>query len=329
MLERLLARTDVLLDPYRPGVLEALGLDPARLVREHPRLIVARLTGFGQHGPLAHAAGHDLTYLALSGVLAFLGRSAQPPLAPGNLLADFAGGSLMCVIGVLAALWERSRSGKGQIIDAAMIDGVRYLATFVHAAQRTPLWNQPRGENVLDGGAPFYDTYRTKDGRFVAIAPLEPHFYAVFLEKLAPFVPAGSLDAFAGVHQHDRSRWPALRKLLETTFSTRSRSEWETTFAGSDACVSPVLDFGEVSEHDHGRARYPADADAPLPAPRFTRTPPLDPRERREPRDGEHTRDVLLACGWSASEVEAMQARGVVGSASQLSRKGGILPAKL
>ncbi|MEV6304655.1 CaiB/BaiF CoA-transferase family protein [Actinoplanes sp. NPDC051861] len=268
---RLAAQADVLVEGYRPGVAERLGFGPAECEKINPRLVYARMTGWGQQGPLAPAAGHDIDYLAIAGALEPLGRPGQPPHAPINLLADFAGGGMLLAVGVLAALVERERSGRGQVVDAAMVDGSALLTTFLHGMIGAGMWPGGRGENLLDGGAPFYDTYRTADGGYVAVGALEPQFYAALLTGLG-------LDGDDSLpHQLDRSGWPSLRRIFTERFAARTRDEWEKAFEGLDACVSPVLTPGEAADHPHNRERGTfvevGGVRQPAPAPRFGRTP--------------------------------------------------------
>ncbi|CEP13646.1 hypothetical protein [Parasitella parasitica] len=249
---------DVLLDPFRPGVMEKLGLGPDVLLKQNPRLIYARLSGFGQSGPRSHVAGHDINYLAISGVLSLIGRQGENPFFPVNILADFAGGGLMCVMGILMALIERSKSGKGQIIDANLTAGSSYLATFPYLMQKYGLvWEGERGSNMLDGGAHFYETYRTKDDQFMAVGAIEPQFYAVLLEKLN----LSNDDSLPG--QLDKEAWPDMKKRFQSIFASKTQHEWCLIFDGSDACVTPVLSYNNANRK----------ADAPSPAPHLSRTP--------------------------------------------------------
>ncbi|KAE8349641.1 CoA-transferase family III domain-containing protein [Aspergillus coremiiformis] len=238
-----LAKADVLIDPYRPGVLERLGLCPSNvLLKRNPRLIVARLTGFRPDSKYKDMAGHDINYIAVSGVLSMLGRAGEPPYAPGNILGDFAGGGTMCFMGVLLALMSRARTGRGQVVEANMVDGSAYLAAMPRLSRQTPLWSGPRGQNMLDGGSPFYDTYETKDkGKYFAVGALEPQFYAELLKRLG-FGP----DDLPS--RDDRKNWPILREAFATRFKTKTRAEWEFIFDGTDACATPVLEQDELEQ---------------------------------------------------------------------------------
>ncbi|KAI9789509.1 MAG: hypothetical protein M1835_001631 [Candelina submexicana] len=241
LLKDLIKHVDIIIDPFRPGVLEKLDLCPAGvLLPLNPRLIVARLTGFRREGQYAQMAGHDINYLAVSGVLSMLGRAHEKPYAPGNIVGDFAGGGAMCFMGIMLALFARTRDGKGQVVEANMVDGSAYLATMPRLATKTPAWNRPRGENLLDGGCPFYDTYETSDGGFVAVGALEPRFFAVLLRGLTIDV-----SALPGPRQ-DPSTWPALHQLFMRRFKSKTRKEWADIFDGTDACVTPVLSHAEL-----------------------------------------------------------------------------------
>ncbi|WP_246507808.1 CaiB/BaiF CoA transferase family protein [Actinocrinis puniceicyclus] len=274
----LAARADVLVEGLRPGVMERLGLGPQVCLEHNPRLVYARMTGWGQDGPLSARAGHDLNYLALSGALEHLGPFDGPPAPPLNYVADFGGGGMLLAVGVLAALVERERSGRGQVVDAAMSDGAALLGGVVHGLRARGLWGEQRGGNLLDGSAPFYTTYTCADGRFVAVGAIEPQFYAQLIDLL------GLGDRIDPAGQHDRGAWPETRRLLARTFATRPRDEWSWLFAGSDACVTPVLTPWEAPDHPHNEARGTFTTVAgyvqPSPAPRFSRTPaavPLPP----------------------------------------------------
>ena len=266
---RLVERADVLVEGYRPGVTERLGVGPADCHTRNPRLVYARMTGWGQNGPLAARAGHDINYISLTGALHAIGRSGERPVPPLNLVGDFGGGSMLLVIGVLAALWEAQRSGQGQVVDAAMVDGASLLSQMFWGFLAQKTWIDERGANLLDGGAPFYDTYTCSDGRHVAVGAIEPQFYAALLAGL------GLTDAGLP-QQFDRERWPELTERFAEIFATRTRDEWAAAFADTDACVTPVLAFGEVAEHPHVAARRTiVEHDGVLqaaPAPRFSRT---------------------------------------------------------
>jgi len=266
----LLARADVLVEGFRPGVMERLGLGPDEALRRNPRLVYGRMTGWGQHGPLAQAAGHDINYIALTGALHAIGPAGGAPVPPLNLVGDYGGGSLYLVVGILAALLESQRSGQGQVVDAAIVDGVNSLMSLFATSAMRGTFREERGTNALDGGAPYYGSYATADGRHVCIGPIEPQFFAELCERLG--VDPALRDA-----QHDRARWPALRAEFERLFRTRGRDEWTALFDGSDACVAPVLALSEAPAHPHHGAREAfVDVEGvrqPAPAPRFSRTP--------------------------------------------------------
>ena len=240
---KLIRNADVLIDPYRPGVLEKLGFAPEVLQQINPRLIIARLTGFRRDGPYKDMAGHDINYIGLAGALAMLGRQGEKPYAPGNILADFAGGGLMCFAGILLALYQRTQSGRGQVVEVNMVDGVAHLATFPRFAMNSMFWSSPRGQNVLDGGCPWYDTYETKDGLFVAVGCLEPQFYKAFLKGLA-------LSPDDVPPREDPSKWSQLKAIFSSRFRSKSRVEWEQVFDGTDACVTPILSYPELKGRD-------------------------------------------------------------------------------
>ncbi|MFJ2032718.1 CaiB/BaiF CoA transferase family protein [Streptosporangium sp. NPDC087985] len=261
--KELAGKADVVIEVYRPGVAERLGIGPADLHAVNPRLIYGRMTGWGQEGPLAPTAGHDIDYIAISGILSMLGREGDRPTPPINILGDFAGGGLMLAYGVLLALIERERTGEGRVIDAAMVDGAAALFAMFYQGVQSGLWG-PRGTNLLDTGAPMYDTYETADGRFLAVGALEPQFWAEMVRLM------GLEDL---PDRNDRSQWPALRERLAEAFRSRTRAEWETVFDGSDACVSPVLEMTEAAGHPHNRARGTfvevGGVRQPAPAPRL------------------------------------------------------------
>jgi alpha-methylacyl-CoA racemase len=266
----LIDRADVLIEGFRPGVTERLGLGPADCAARNPELVYARMTGWGQDGPLSARAGHDINYIGLTGVLHAIGRAGQRPVPPLNLLGDFGGGSLYLVLGVLAALVERQSSGRGQVVDAAIVDGTTSLAHAVWAQRGAGRWHDERGTNRLDSGAPFYDVYATADGRYMAVGALEPRFYRELVTGLG-------LDPDELPAQDDTDGWPALRRILTERFASRTRDEWTAVFENVDACTTPVLSFAEVAEHPHMAARQVlvdvAGVPRPAPAPRFSRTP--------------------------------------------------------
>ncbi|MEU8306992.1 CaiB/BaiF CoA-transferase family protein [Actinomadura sp. NPDC048955] len=305
---RLVERSDVLLEGFRPGVTERLGIGPDDCLARNPRLVYGRMTGWGQEGPLAHTAGHDVGYIAITGALHAIGRAGGPPQVPMNLLGDFAGGSMYLVTGVLAALLESRANGRGQVVDAAIVDGTAHLSTFIHGFLAGGIWEDRRGVNMLDTGAPWYDVYETSDGRHMAVGAIEPQFYAEFLRRLG-------LDGEDLPAQYDRDRWPAMRDRFAAAFRTRTRDEWAEVFVPSDACVAPVLSMTEAAEHPYNTSRevFPdlAGHRQPAPAPRFSRTPadtdgvPVLP--------GGQTRAVLDELGFD--DAEALLKEGAVAQA--------------
>jgi alpha-methylacyl-CoA racemase len=308
---RLAEGADVLIDPFRPGVTERLGVGPDACLARNPRLVYGRMTGWGQDGPLAMQAGHDINYLALSGALEGLGRAGQPPTPPANYLADLGGGAMFLAVGVLAALHERASSGRGQVVDAAMVDGSAALTAFIRGFRSSGLWSGGRGENLFDTGRPWYDVYEAADGRWVAIGCLEARFYRDLLEVLGLVD-----DPIVGEQHHDPERWPAMRARLAEVIATRSRDEWAALVAGRpQACLSPVLDLDEAPLHPHlaERATYVAvgGVDNPAPAPRFDRTPAA--LGRPPVPLGADTDEVLHELGLAAVEVDALRSSGVVG----------------
>jgi alpha-methylacyl-CoA racemase len=302
---RLVEAADVLVEGFRPGVAERLGVGPDACLARNPRLVYARMTGWGQDGPLAGRVGHDINYASVTGALAAIGEPGRKPVPPLNLVADFGGGSMFLLAGVLAALVERSASGRGQIVDAAMVDGVTSLLSMTYGFRAAGAWRDQRGSNLLDGGAPFYDTYACADGGYVAVGALEPQFWAVVVDTLA------LQDA---PEQYDAARWPELRGLLTDAFLTRTRDEWAAVFEGLDACVSPVLALGEAAAHPHVAARGTViEVDGvpqPAPAPRFSRTPGAVTTPKRRP--GEDTRAALQDWGLPAADIAELEAAGVV-----------------
>jgi alpha-methylacyl-CoA racemase len=285
---RLAEKADVLLEGLRPGVAERLSVGPEDCFARNPRLVYGRMTGWGQDGPLAARAGHDINYIALIGALNAFGVQGSRPTPPINMVGDFGGGSMFLLVGVLAALWERERSGAGQVIDAAMIDGASVLMQMVWAMRGVGAWSDERASNLLDTGAPFYDTYECADGRYVAVGALEPQFYAALLEGLG--LSEADLPA-----QDDREGWPALRQRFAARFATKTRDEWAEVFTGTDACVTPVLSFAEAPAHPQLAARATLRETGgimqPAPAPRFSRTVPDTPAT--PPAPGADTEAVL------------------------------------
>jgi alpha-methylacyl-CoA racemase len=309
VLLRLVESADVLIEPFRPGVMEKLGVGPDVALTRNSRLVYARLTGWGQGGPYGPMAGHDINYIAISGALGCFARKGDRPLPPVNLLGDFAGGGMLCAMGVVLALFERSRSGRGQVIDSAMVDGAANLATFLFGFRAAGLWSDEAGTNLLDTGAPFYDTYETADGKFMSVGAIEPQFYAKLLEGLG-------LDESEMPHQYDRDAWPGTAARFRAVFKTRTRDEWAGIFDGTDACVAPILTLTEAPEHPHNRARGTfthavAGGIAPQAAPRLLRTPGKAATDA--PLPGAHTEEVLRAAGLTAEETRALTTDGVVG----------------
>jgi alpha-methylacyl-CoA racemase len=304
---RLLDGADVLIEGFRPGVTERLGLGPDVCLERNPRLVYGRITGWGQDGPLAQAAGHDINYIGLAGALEPIGRAGERPVPPLNLIGDFGGGGLLLAMGVLAALVERASSGRGQVVDASMVDGSALLTAGMHGLRNIGLWNKGRGANMLDGGAPFYDTYEAADGRYVAVGAIEERFWGDLLKVL-------ELDADEVAGRLDPEQWPAVREKLAAVFRTRTRDEWTDRAAGTDACLTAVLTPEEATEHPHNVARGTfVDLDGhrqPAPAPKFGRTPAGTPETPHEPRSD--TTAVLLTLGYSAKDIDELRADGVI-----------------
>jgi alpha-methylacyl-CoA racemase len=304
---RIVESADGLLEGFRPGVAERLGFGPEVCLARNPRLVYGRITGWGQEGPLARSAGHDIDYIALSGVLHSIGRPGVPPVPPINLVADFGGGGMLLAYGMVCALLEASRSGRGQVVDAAMVDGCASLMAMTLMLQHLGMWSDQRGTNLLDGGAPFYDVYETADGGFLAVGAIEPQFYAELLRRCG-------LDAAELPAQHDRASWPQMKERFTALFRTRTRAEWCELLEGTDACVSPVLSLDEARHHPHNVHRgtfvEAFGVPQPAPAPRFSRTPgalrtgPLRPDENGV--------SVLERWGLDGDEVARLRAQGVM-----------------
>ncbi|XP_043536939.1 alpha-methylacyl-CoA racemase [Chiloscyllium plagiosum] len=289
--------------------MEKLGLGPEDLFSQNPKLIYARLTGFGQSGLYSRNAGHDINYIAVSGLLSKFGRKGEKPYAPLNVIADFAGGGIMCAMGIMLALYERIRSGKGQLIDASMIEGAAYCGSWFWKSQQLGIWDQQRGENLLDTGAPFYETYKTSDGKYMAVGALEPQFYEQLIEGLG-------LDSTKLPPQNSQSDWPELKRIFTEAFAAKSQEHWTKIFDGTDACVTPVLSFQEAFSHPHNRERgsFITAQDgqvSPRPAPVLSRTPAIVSLER-DPRVGEHTQLVLAEHGFTKEQINKLESAGVI-----------------
>jgi len=304
---RAAARADALIEGFRPGVAERLGVGPDACLARNPQLVYGRMTGWGQDGPYAHEAGHDITYAAVAGALAHIGRAGQPPTPPLNLVADFGGGGMLLALGVVSGVLAARTGGRGQVVDAAMVDGVALLMAPFFMALRSGYFSNERGTNLLDSGAPFYDCYACADGNWVAVGALEAQFFAALVAGLG-------IDPAEVGEQHDRSRWPSMRNRFADAFAARSRDEWVAHFAGRDACVAPVLTTEETLADPHLSARGTVvDVEGvlqPAPAPRFGATPAeLD---QPPPAPGEHTDEVLADLGYSVDEVASLREAGAV-----------------
>ncbi len=300
---RLADRADILLEGFRPGVMERLGLGPNVLAERNPGLVYGRMTGWGQEGPLSQAAGHDINYISIAGALGAMGYADRPPAPPLNLVGDFGGGALYLLCGVLAALLEKGKSGLGQVVDAAMTDGTASLLSPFYGLMAMGLWTTDRFSNRLDGGAFYYGSYECSDNKYISIGSLEPQFYALLLEKC-------EIDDESFREQLDQSEWPEKREKLRALFKTKTRQQWCDILEGSDVCFAPVLDLQEAPEHPHNVARGTfAEVDGvtqPAPAPRFSRTP----GEIQSPSalNGEHTEEVLSSWGYTEAEIADLKA---------------------
>ncbi len=304
---RLVDRADVFVEGFRPGVAERMGLGPDECLARNPRLVYGRMTGWGQDGPMAPTAGHDINYIGIAGALGAIGPADQKPVPPVNLVGDFGGGGLLLAMGVLAALYERSSSGRGQVVDAAMVDGAALLTTHLHGLRAAGLWGGSRGANLLDGGAPFYDTYEAADGRYVAVGAIEQRFWADLLRVL-------DLDAGSLPDRLNPANWPAVREVLTKRIASRPRDEWAKLAEGTDACLTPVLSPWEAADHPHNAARHTfvevAGVVQPAPSPRFDRTPAATPSP--PPAPGADTESVLADLGLTTAEIAALKANGTV-----------------
>jgi len=300
----LLARADALIEGMRPGVMERLGLGPDEALKRNPKLVYGRMTGWGQDGPLAPRAGHDINYIALAGVLHAFGRKGEAPVPPLNLVGDFGGGGMLLGFGVACALLEASRSGRGQVVDAAMVDGASLLAAMFAGFLKAGTWSEQRGENILDTGAPWYNVYETRDGKHVSIGSIESRFFDELVSRL------GLRDV---PPQHDRARWPEMRSLLEKAFKSKTRDEWCKVFEGSDACFAPVLSWSEARRDPHNKSRKSfvevSGVEQPAPAPRFSRTPGAV--RRAPPERGEGGAAALAEWGFDPAAVGKLKALGL------------------
>lgn len=303
----LLEQADALLEGNRPGVMERLGLGPDICLARNPALVYGRMTGWGQEGPMAQEAGHDINYVALSGALHAIGRAGEKPAIPLNLVGDFGGGGLMLAYGMVCALLEAKNSGRGQVVDAAMIDGASTLMASTFAANQVGFWTDERGTNLLDGGSHFYDVYETADGKYISLGSIEPQFYAALLEKLGD-------EATHFENQFDMENWPAMKDRMAAIILAKTRDEWDALLSGADICYAPVLSMSEVRHHPHHQARgtFLDDGEVwqPAPAPRFSRTP--GKIRSCAAAIGEHTEDILREFGFSDDEIARKLASGAV-----------------
>ena len=304
---RLIEHADALIDPFRPGVMERLGLGPETCLARNPKLVFGRMTGWGQYGPLANAAGHDLNYIALTGALDIIGRPGEKPIPPANYVGDYGGGACMLAFGIACGLYEARGSQQGQVIDAAMTDGSAVLSAMMYGIFAQGGWRE-KGKNRIDGGAHFYDTYETKDNKYISIGCPEPQFYALLLDLLEID------DHDLREERMDPERWPEFKSRFETLFKTRTREEWTQLLEGTDVCFAPVLNFAEAPQHPHNVARSTfIDIDGvtqPAPAPRFSRTQAATPTP--PPLAGENNDDALADWGFSPDEVAALKAADAV-----------------
>lgn len=311
VVKRLVREADALIEGFRPGVMERLGLGPEVLAGVNPKLVFGRMTGFGQEGPLAARAGHDINYIGLAGALHHFGRSGEAPIHPLNLVGDFGGGGMYLAFGVVCAILEAKRSGKGQVVDAAMVDGSASLMSMFHGMLAAGMWDEARGSNMLDSGAPWYNCYETKDQKWISIGSIEKRFYADLLQRL-------DLQKERLPPQHDRAGWPTLKERFTQVFKSKTRDEWEVVFEGSDACFAPVLSMSEAAKHPHNVVRQTFTTidgvQQPAPAPRFSRTVPVAGASARA--EGADTNAVLAAAGFTSEEIAELTKAGVVGTAT-------------
>eukprot|EP01134_Creolimax_fragrantissima_P006707 CFRG6707T1 len=307
---KLTITSDIILDPYRPGVMEKNGLGPDELFALNSKLIYARLTGYGQTGPMKKIGGHDINYCSISGMLSTMGRAGEPPTPPGNLAADFAGGSMIGVTGIMMALFERTKSGKGQVVDISMTEGLSYVGSCLHSMRSLGVWNGPRGSNLLDGGAPFYRTYQTKDGKYMAVGSIEPMFFERLVKGLGMSVQQLP-------KQMDFMKWEEMKVTFSEAFASKTREEWEKIFCDLDACVTPVLEIEEAQEYPQNVARnafretnYQGRINpCPAPAPILSRTPATGDDDNNAVV-GKNTTEILKEAGLSGQEISELLAKG-------------------
>jgi len=303
----LIKQSDALIEGFRPGVMEKLGLGPDICLKQNPKLVYGRMTGWGQDGPLAHAAGHDINYIALTGALHAIGPADGNPVPPLNLIGDFGGGGMLLAFGIACGLFYAQRTGEGQVVDAAMVDGAASLMSMFYGIFGMGFWKNKRESNVIDGGAHFYGTYETSDGKFVAIGSIEPQFYALLLKH-------GGIKEPEFDNQMDVANWPFLKTKIAEIFKHKTRDEWCKIMEGTDVCFAPVLDFTEVAEHPHNKKRQTfIEIDGvlqPAPAPRFSKTPPQVQRPPAEP--GEHTESALMDWGVSKETIDTLRTLNVI-----------------
>jgi alpha-methylacyl-CoA racemase len=309
---RLVEQADALIEGFRPGVTERLGLGPQDCLARNPKLVYGRMTGWGQEGPYAAAAGHDINYIALSGTLGMIGRAGERPLPPLNLVGDFGGGGMLLAYGVVCALLETSRSGQGQVIDAAMVDGAALLAAMIHGLRASGLWTEVRGTNMLDTGAFYYEVYETSDGGYISLGSIEPQFYDLMTQLTGL---AGDVDGLGPMpEQSDRASWPQMKDRLAALIKTKTRDEWCRLLEGTDACFAPVLEPGEAPQHPHNQIRGTfverLGVTQPAPAPRFSRTAPEI--SGPPPGPGMHTDDALEAWGFAPDEIAKLREVGAI-----------------
>ena len=306
---RMVGKADALIEGFRPGVMERLGLGPDVCLGRNPKLVYGRMTGWGQEGPLAQAAGHDINYIALAGALYSIGRRGEAPVPPLNLVGDFGGGALYLALGVVAGILEAQKSGKGQVVDVAMVDGVASLMTAIYGMHGAGIWTNERGTNILDTGAHYYDVYETRDGKHISVGSIEAKFYEELLER-------SGLKNQELPRQNDRPSWPRMKERLKTLFLTRTRDEWCKIMEGTDICFAPVLSMDEAPQHPHNQTRgtfiTQDGVTQPAPAPRFSRTPSAIQSPPATP--GEHTEEALSDWGFSSADLEKLRTCGAIGN---------------